>query len=115
MRDLRVVEIVEGVLVDVLGIEPDEVVPYARICDDLGAGPAQLLTVLSLLGEPVQPTGVAAGAESDHGTRANGLPRTVEELVDRIEGRGSQVPGSITSERPKSGTGTPPARSWANA
>lgn len=80
MRDLRVVELVENVLVEVLGIEPDEVVPYALIRDDLGAGPAQVLMVLSRLGQTVRPSSVV-----DDGPGLPEDPRTVEELVDRVE------------------------------
>lgn len=49
MVDLRVVEVVENVLVRVLGVEADEVVPCADVVADLGAGPADVQRVLRLL------------------------------------------------------------------
>jgi len=95
VRDLRVVELVENVLVEVLGIEPDEVVPYALIRDDLGAGPAQVLMVLSRLGQPVPPPRVV-----DDLPGGAAYPRTVEELVDRVEADvrgGSQALGAVAA------------------
>jgi len=56
MRDMLVVELVENVLVDVLGIHPETVLPHALLSDDLGATPVDVMTILQRL-EDVLPAG----------------------------------------------------------
>jgi len=46
---MHVVELVEGVLVDVLDVHPETVLPYARLAGDLGATEVDVLAILQRL------------------------------------------------------------------
>jgi hypothetical protein len=83
VRDMQVVELVESVLVEVLGVEPDEVVPHATVRGDLGAREADILRVVQQLGPAVCPV----QAQRLTGHRVNGSVDsfTVEALVDLVE------------------------------
>jgi hypothetical protein len=83
MRDMLVVELVEGVLVDVLDVHPETVLPHARLAGDLGATPADVRAVLQRL-EQVLPSDavdrlVPGGPAEPAGSFS------VEDLVDLVE------------------------------
>lgn len=79
MRDMRVVKLVESVL----GVEPEEVLPYASVQGDLGAGAADLLAVLRRLRAQLPPGAYERLAAARDAWRDS--PVTVAELVDLVE------------------------------
>ena len=87
MRDLQVVELVENVLVSVLSVEPDEVVPHATLHKDLGARPADVITVLDRL-RHVLPYDALERLTGSRDAR-HGTTFAVEDLVDLVEAESS--------------------------
>lgn len=98
MRDMLVVELVEGVLVDVLDVHPESVLPHALLADDLGATPADVRVVLQRL-EPVLPDDAAdrlvpAGRAEPAGSFS------VADLVDLVESTASVRATTEGGQRP---------------
>jgi hypothetical protein len=87
MRDMLAVELVENVLVDVLGVPAEEVLPYACVVQDLGANQCDILVILRRL-RGVLPEDAVERLTADGRDRL-GDALTVEELVDHVE-RGTQ-------------------------
>ena len=85
MRNMRVVELVEDVLVDVLDVHPETVLPHASLSDDLGATETDVAAIVQRL-ERVLPPDALQRLIPAQATRPAGS-FSVEDLVDLVESR----------------------------
>jgi len=85
MRDMRVVELVEGVLVDVLDVHPETVLPYARLAGDLGATEVDVLAILQRLERVLPDDALERLVPTAAGEPAGSF--SVADLVDLVEAR----------------------------
>ncbi len=85
MRDMFVVELVERVIVDVLGVHPEEVLPHACVAQDLGASASDIATLMQRLQVTLSEAGLSPLRPPYAGARGGAF--TVEELVDLVESR----------------------------
>lgn len=94
MHDMRVVEFVESVLVELLGVEPEEVLPFATVQGDLNASEADVATVLHRLRHALPHDALS---RLSRGSRlGQGGSFTVEELVVLAEDASRQAPAGIS-------------------
>jgi len=80
---MLVVELVERAIVDVLGVEPDEVLPHACLAQDLGASSADIATLMQRLQAALSVPGLTPLCPRHAGLSGGAF--TVEELVDLVE------------------------------
>ena len=88
---MLVVELVERAIVDVLIVDPEEVLPHVRVKEDLGASAADVEAVLQHLQKMLSLHDLASLCHVRVGGPAGDF--TVEELVDLVESRVRQGRG----------------------
>jgi hypothetical protein len=99
MRNMRVVELVEDVLVDVLDVHPETVLPYASLSDDLGATEADVVAILQRLERVLPADALRRLIPAQTAGPAGSF--SVEDLVDLVEARAGCASGVPVAAAPR--------------